>query len=190
MDQTCHAVYSFLLFLYVFWLRGIAAEGEAAVWRKIFLTPEPDLCALCGYGTRYHAPCLVNLSTGEMGEMQIYDQDPACDWETSSIQQTDTFSLRRCAGVTTARDTDARNCAASLPRERDELAPEYFCLSCRAKIAEASRRGFILTDLYDLTDIQVYALSGEASYSIRGYDVSVSRREGDGFLRVEITGRL
>lgn len=56
-----------LFFLYGFWLRGIAAECEAAVWRKIFLTPEPDLCALCGYGTRYHAPCLVSLSTGEMG---------------------------------------------------------------------------------------------------------------------------
>ena len=191
MDQTCHAVYSFLLFfLYVFWLRGIAAECEAAVWRKIFLTPVPDICALCGYGTRYHAPCLVSLSTGEMCEMQIYDQDPACDWEISSIQQTGTFSLRRCAGVTAARDTDARTCAASLPRERDELAPEYFCLSCRAKIAEASRRGFVLADLYDLADIQVYAISGEASYSIRSYDVSVSRREGDGLLRVEITGRL
>ena len=179
-----------LFFLYVFWLRGIAAECEAAVWRKIFLTPEPDICALCGYGTRYHAPCLVSLSTGEMCEMQIYDQDPACDWEISSIQQTGTFSLRRCAGVTAARDTDARTCAASLPRERDELAPEYFCLSCRAKIAEASRRGFVLADLYDLADIQVYAISGEACYSIRSYDVSVSRREGDGLLRVEITGRL
>lgn len=73
-----------------------------------------------------------------------------------------------------------------LPREADELAPEFFCRDCRARIAAVSHRGFILADLYDLTDIHVYSLSGEASYSIRGYDVSVSRgREGD-LLSVEI----
>ena len=182
----------FLLFLYGFWLRGIAAEREAAVWRRIFLTPEPDLCALCGYGggPRYHAPCLVNLSTGEVGEMRIYDPDPVRIWEVSEVQQSGTFSLLRCAGVTAVRDTDAHTCTAGLPRRADGLAPEHFCRNCRARIAEASHRGFILADLYDLADIQVYALSGEASYSVRGYDVSVSRRGGDRLLRVEITGGL
>lgn len=182
----------FLLFLYGFWLRGIAAEREAAVWRRIFLTPEPDLCALCGYGggPRYHAPCLVNLSTGEVGEMRIYDPDPVRIWEVSEVQQSGTFSLLRCAGVTAVRDTDAHTCTAGLPRRADGLAPEHFCRNCRARIAEASRRGFILADLYDLADIQVYALSGEASYSVHGYDVSVSCGGGDGLLRVEITGGL
>lgn len=182
----------FLLFLYGFWLRGIAAEREAAVWRRIFLTPEPDLCALCGYGggPRYHVPCLVNLSTGEVGEMRIYDPDPVRIWEVSEVQQTGTFSMLRCAGVTAARNTDAHTCTAELPRKADELIPAYFCRDCRGRIAEVSRRGFILADLYDLTDIQTYALSGEASYSIRGYDVSVSRRGGDRLLHVEITGGL
>lgn len=182
----------FLLYLYGFWLRGIAAEREAAVWRRIFLTPEPDLCALCGYGggPRYHAPCLVNLSTGEVGEMRVYDPDPVRGWEVSGVQQTGTFSMLRCAGVTAARNTDAHTCTAELPRKADELIPAYFCRDCRGRIAEVSRRGFILADLYDLTDIQTYALSGEASYSVHGYDVSVSCGGGDGLLRVEITGGL
>ena len=181
-----------LFFLSGFWLRGIAAEQEIAAWQTIFLTPEPDLCALCGYGggPRYHAPCFVNLSTGEVGEMRVYDPDPVRVWEVSGVQQTGTFSMLRCAGVTTARNTDAHTCTAELPRKADELIPAYFCRDCRRRIAEVSRRGFILADLYDLTDIQTYALSGEASYSIRGYDVSVSRRGGDRLLRVEITGGL
>lgn len=181
-----------LFFLSGFWLRGIAAEQEIAAWQTIFLTPEPDLCALCGYGggPRYHAPCLVNLSTGEVGEMRVYDPDPVRGWEVSGVQQTGTFSMLRCAGVTAARNTDAHTCTAELPRKADELIPAYFCRDCRGRIAEVSRRGFILADLYDLTDIQTYALSGEASYSIRGYDVSVSRRGGDRLLHVEITGGL
>lgn len=181
-----------LSFLCGLWLRGIDAGREIAEWRTILLTPEPDLCALCGYGggPRYHAPCLVNLSTGEVGEMRIYDPDPVRIWEVSEVQQSGTFSLLRCAGVTAVRDTDAHTCTAGLPRRADGLAPEHFCRNCRVRIAEASRRGFILADLYDLADIQVYALSGEASYSIRGYDVSVSRRGGDRLLHVEITGGL
>lgn len=181
-----------LFFLSGFWLRGIAAEQEIAAWQTIFLTPEPDLCALCGYGggPRYHAPCFVNLSTGEVGEMRVYDPDPVRVWEVSGVQQTGTFSMLRCAGVTTARNTDAHTCTAELPRKADELIPAYFCRDCRGRIAEVSRRGFILADLYDLTDIQTYALFGEASYSIRGYDVSVSRRGGDRLLHVEITGGL
>ena len=113
--------------------------------------------------------------------MRVYDPDPVRGWEVSGVQQTGTFSMLRCAGVTAARNTDAHTCTAELPRKADELIP---------RIAEVSRRGFILADLYDLTDIQTYALSGEASYSIRGYDVSVSRRGGDRLLHVEITGGL
>lgn len=108
--------------------------------------------------------------------MRVYDPDPVRVWEVSGVQQTGTFSMLRCAGVTAARNTDAHTCTAELPRKADELIPAYFCRDCRGRIAEVSRRGFILADLYDLTDIQTYALFGEASYSIRGYDVSVSRR--------------
>lgn len=39
-----------LSFLCGLWLRGIDAGREIAEWRTILLTPEPDLCALCGYG--------------------------------------------------------------------------------------------------------------------------------------------
>lgn len=181
-----------LSFLCGLWLRGIDAGREIAEWRTILLTPEPDLCALCGYGggPRYHAPCLVNLSTGEVGEMRIYDPDPVRIWEVSEVQQSGTFSLLRCAGVTAVRDTDAHTCTAGLPRRADGLASEHFCRNCRARIAEVSRQGFILADLYDLTDIRTYALSGEAACSIRDYDVAVRCGQRAGFLSVEVTGRL
>lgn len=181
-----------LSFLYGFWLRGVAAGREIAEWRTILMTPEPDICALCGYGSgpRYHAPCLVNLSTGEVGEMRIYDPDPERICEVSRVQRTGTFSLLRVAGVPATRDTVAHTCTADLPRKTDGLAPEYFCRDCRARIAEVSCQGFILADLYDLADIRIYALSDETACSIRDYDVSVCPERREGFLSVEITGRL
>lgn len=56
-------------------LRGIVADRDMALWKSLVLTPEPEICALCGYGIPYHAPVLVNLSTGEAGEMCVYDPD-------------------------------------------------------------------------------------------------------------------
>jgi len=50
-------------------------KAYAAVWEAISTLPEPEQCALCGNGEgmQYHAPCLVDLSTGEMGMM-----NPGC----------------------------------------------------------------------------------------------------------------
>lgn len=38
---------------------------------------QPDVCALCGSGARerYHAPVILNLSTGLKNEMRVYDTD-------------------------------------------------------------------------------------------------------------------
>ena len=56
----------------------IAAMFDAAFWKVVATTPEPELCAICedGNGNRCHAPVLVNLSTGQSWELEIYDRDP------------------------------------------------------------------------------------------------------------------
>ena len=54
-------------FAFGVFLCGIAADRDAALWKSLVLTPEPETCALCGNGIPYHAPVLVNLSTGEGG---------------------------------------------------------------------------------------------------------------------------
>ena len=43
--------------------------------RAVYLNRQPDECVLCGSGERevYHAPVIVNLSTGEVSEMRVYD---------------------------------------------------------------------------------------------------------------------
>ena len=37
--------------------------------------PNPKRCAICD-SIPYHAPCLVNLATGEVGELTVYEPHP------------------------------------------------------------------------------------------------------------------
>ncbi len=64
---------------------------DAAFWKIVATTPEPECCSVCeeGNGNRYQAPVLVNLSTGTMRELEIYDRDPRRPWEVAEEQRWD-----------------------------------------------------------------------------------------------------
>lgn len=96
-------------------LRGIIADRDITLWKSLVLTPEPEICALCGSGIPYHAPVLVNLSTGEIGEMRVYDPDPRHRYELEEEQSTGTFSFLHIAGLTGYRDTCNHSCCVTLP---------------------------------------------------------------------------
>ena len=60
--------------------------------------PEPEQCSLCA-GLPCHAPCIINLSTGEMLELAVYEPHPFIAGELAEEQQSETFSFVRGAGV-------------------------------------------------------------------------------------------
>ena len=154
-----------------------------------FLTPvpEPESCSLCA-GRRYHAPCLLNLSTGEVGELQVYDPKPEAIYEIAEHQQTGTFSFLSCADLTGWRDTDNHTAQVTVPKRRSRIAEKYFCANCRAILKEIADRGYVLLDLYDLGHIRAYSIHDGASYSVRDYSVDIYRvKEPDG-LHVKVTG--
>lgn len=70
---------------------AIVTMFDAAFWKVVATTPEPECCAICedGNGNRYHAPVLVNLSTGVLRELEIYDRDPRRPWEVAEEQRWD-----------------------------------------------------------------------------------------------------
>lgn len=143
--------------------------------------PEPKTCALCG-GFRYYAPCLVRLDTGEVGELQVYDPDPTQRGEISDRQQTGTFSLLHCAGLLGTRDTCSHTTSVDLTEKAGKLAQEYFCLDCRALLAGTANNGYVLADLYDLENIQIYAVRNGSKYSIRDYEVTSATWRGSPIL--------
>lgn len=51
---------------------------KGTFWKSLAITPESEICSVCQErdGIRYHAPVLVNLNTGKIWELKIYDNDP------------------------------------------------------------------------------------------------------------------
>lgn len=60
--------------------------------------PEPERCSLYD-NSSYHAPCILNLSTGELVELEIYDPHPYKVGEIAVEQPGGYFSFVRGAGL-------------------------------------------------------------------------------------------
>lgn len=90
------------------WFAGANATDRrayAALWEVMAVLPDPEQCALCGEGMRHHAPCLMDLSTGQMGELKVYTDPPHPAGRTRPKRVTADghlylFPLRRAAGHT------------------------------------------------------------------------------------------
>lgn len=138
--------------------------------------PEPEQtgCVLCRYAERrYHAPVLLNLSTGEIGEMQVYDRDMNGGAAAiSKTQQSGTFSLRNCAGLMMTRDTCSHTCEVHIPNDRLAMNTDYFCPACQTLLA--GTEGYVLVDLYEQGNMKVYPLLEDMEHQIRDYAVSIA----------------
>lgn len=173
------------------WHAGANATNRkayAALWEAIVDLPDPERCALCSEGRRYQAPCLMNLSTGQMGEMRVYTYGATKEGKLDprETQFSGTFTFRQCAGLTAIRDTDFHTCQVTLPKERELMDPAFFCKTCRQLLAGAGLEGYVIVDLYDLDNARAYPIRDEI---IRDYRVSVDDRKG-GSVEVCVTGLL
>ena len=70
----------------------------------ILPAPEPERCAICD-SIPFHAPALVNLETGEVGELEVYEPHPFKVAELNEYQQGGTFSFIHAAGLNGYSDT-------------------------------------------------------------------------------------
>lgn len=153
------------------------------------ISPEPETCALCG-GRTYHAPCVMELSTGTLTELAIYAPDPLHLEELAGEQDMDhhVFRMAGSVAMTVERTPERQRCAAYIPLSRKSMDRKLFCGSCRKLLAETRQRGFVLLDLRDTADITAYPIAPGAVYLIRDYTVSAAEREGG--YTVEVSAAL
>lgn len=171
----------------------IVTMFDAAFWKYVATTPEPELCAICedGNGNRCHAPALVNLSTGIVRELEIYDNDPTRPWEVAANQRWDDWVFTFIDGnATMSWSSEDHTNIAHIGDDLKKFVPVHFCHDCRALLAETDNEGYALLDLYDLEDIQAFAIEDGAEYTIRDYTVSICKDKKNGGLSVEVTGHL
>ena len=162
-----------------------AAISDAAFWKVIATTPEPECCAVCEErnGNRYHAPVLVNLSTGTMRKLEIYDSDPRRLGEVAEEQRWDDWVFTFIDGnATMSWSSEDQTNIAYIGEKVGKFAPALFCHDCRALLADTATEGYALLDVYDLENIQAYAVENGAEYTIRDYTVSIYKDKENGGL--------
>ena len=162
-------------------------------WKSLAITTEPEICSICqkGDGIRYHAPVLVNLSTGRIRELKIYDNDPRTTWEVAEEQRWDDWVFTVIDDHATMSWSSVDLAGGRIIKEGlAKFNPSYFCRECRALLAETGNRGYVILDLYDLGNIQGFAVKAGSEYTIRDYTVSIYKDSNNGGLTVEVTGHL
>lgn len=112
---------------------GIDANNRkayAALWEAIVALPAPEQCALCNAERGHQALSLVNLSTGEIGQMEVYVYGATKHGKLDprEAQFSGTFNFQQCAGLTAIRDTDFHTCTVYLPEERELMNPAHLLM--------------------------------------------------------------
>jgi hypothetical protein len=155
---------------------------------SLFLALESKECCLCS-SFRYHAPCLVDLKTGEMIELRLYEDHPALVAELSEEQSHNgTFSFIRLNGVSGTKLTGPEKVELLVPNET-VLFPAL-CNKCKQQLPSGLASRFVLADLHGMEDKYLIPIVADTALSLRCYDISMEAdAEKDG-IAVVILGTL
>ena len=165
-----------------------SGQAETVLGKYGLTATEPERRAVCSnlQGPSFRAPCLLELSTGELTESEIYEPFGRYSGESVPEQNCNVMTFSRSGlPLFIDRMKEVQRCVVYLPEEVDEdVNPFLYCRDCREKLAKIASYGYVLLDLYDLDAIQFYPVEECAEYSIRGYSVSIVRNKEQGHLVV------
>ena len=135
---------------------------------------EPERCAICE-SIPYHAPALVNLATGEVGELAVYEPHPFKVAELNPYQQGGTFSFIYVAGINGYSDTANWETHITIPTNENEYEEKFFCNACRERIAAHTDKGFLLLDLRTPESFGILSIDSEQIQSVRCYEIQTKQ---------------
>ena len=150
--------------------------------RAILPAPEPERCAICD-SIPIHAPALVNLATGEVGELTVYDPHPFKVAELNPYQQGGTFSFIYAAGLNGYSDTANWETHITIPTNENEYEEKFFCKACRKLISGHTENGFLLLDLRNPESFAIISLTSDEVQAVRCYEIQTKQ----GIAEIEIT---
>lgn len=150
--------------------------------------PEPERCSLCDDLPR-HAPCIINLSTGEKLELDVYEPHPFLVGEIAEEQRGGYFAFVRGAGVEGYK-LGAESVTITIPVKSDRLDQQHFCNQCRELFADCKNQGYTLVDLKDTESPVVYTINADTKIAFRCYEISVREIKEDGKSQISIIGTL
>ena len=148
--------------------------------------PEPVRCSMCT-DISMHALCIINLSTGEKLELDIYEPHQYLVGEIAEEQPGGYFSFIQGAGIEGYK-IGAKCVVVSVPIKSEKMHQQYFCKSCRNLLANETKSGYVLVDLQKPEEPVVYSINAATSLSVRCYRVSAQENIDKQAYEITITG--
>jgi len=145
-------------------------------------------CSICGH-LKCHAPCILNLATGEMGELELYMPHDQQVGEIAEDQSGGTFAFISAAGLQGIKLTDPWYIELEVPMVGNKKRISHYCDNCREHL-EDYQSGFVLLDIYDLNNPIIYRIEDGASYEMRCYKIEISANQEDQNYLLCVDGML
>lgn len=153
---------------------------------SILPAPNPKRCAICD-SIPYHAPALVNLATGEVGELAVYDPHPFKVAELNEYQQGGTFSFIYAAGINGYSDTANWETHITILTNENEYEEKFFCKSCRILISSHTENGFLLLDLREPEKFSILSLGSDEIQRLRCYEIQTTQQSNEVEIEIHVT---
>lgn len=140
----------------------------------------PDRCPLCDF-IKSHAPCIVNMKTGEVRELDLYTPHEKLVGEIAEEQTSSIFSFVSAAGAKGTKTTSPYIIEMDVPVIREPVFKYHFCRNCRKLLADQGG-GYVLADLYVHGEPVVIPITDGMEQELRCYKITaVMNEEGDAY---------
>ena len=149
---------------------------------------EPEECTLCDAFPR-HAPCLVDLNTGELRELEIYQPHHTKVAELSDEQYGGYMSLVQFGDISGIL-LGADRVELEAPIKSTGMQDSLFCKNCRKLLKENKCQGYILADLRNPATPTVWPIKDGISFSVRCYEIDIAASDDTEKLIIVMRGTL
>ena len=154
----------------------------------LLFNQEGKECCLCS-SFRYHAPCLIDLETGKVIELDLYFPHHSLVAELADPQpEMETFSFVRIGNVSGTKLTDSKKIEIHIPD--DKTCTPALCSNCRKQLPFGYTSRYIFADLYGKEKKVLMPLKADTAFSLRCYDVTTEKNTEKGGISVIIQGTL
>lgn len=153
----------------------------------LYLGREEKTCCLCN-SFRYHAPCLIDLETGNLIELDLYFPHDTKVAELADPQpQMASFSFIGFGNVTGLKQTDSKILELDIPCFEKTTNPAL-CKLCRKQLKGLRLGRYALADLYDSENKRIIPIKDGLCVALRCYEITA--RKEDDVLKVRMIGNL
>ena len=145
----------------------------------------PDRCPLCDF-IKSHAPCLVNVATGEVEEMALYTPHYQLVGEIAEEQYDSTFSFVTIAGARGTRVSSPWIMELDVPVNWAPVFKYHFCRDCRKLLADQA--GYVIADLYVHGQPVVIPITDGMEQELRCYKITAVMNVEDNVIELKVVG--